>query len=126
MSKTGATGLRRIVNATRYSMLGLKAAWIHEAAFRQELMLTVLMTATALLLPDLTPLDRFLLAVFPWLVMTVELLNSAIEAVVDRFGGTKTAFDTLSTGTQRMLLEAEGVGFLPDGKVDLAHYQWRP
>ena len=46
--------------------------------------------------------------------------------VVDRFGGTKTAFDTLSTGTQRMLLEAEGVGFLPDGKVDLAHYQWRP
>ncbi len=87
MSKTGATGLRRIVNATRYSMLGLKAAWIHEAAFRQELMLTVLMTATALLLPDLTPLDRFLLAVFPWLVMTVELLNSAIEAVVDRFGG---------------------------------------
>lgn len=75
------------MNATRYSMLGLKAAWIHEAAFRQELMLTVLMTATALLLPDLTPLDRFLLAVFPWLVMTVELLNSAIEAVVDRFGG---------------------------------------
>ena len=46
--------------------------------------------------------------------------------VVDRFGGTKTAFDTLSPRTQRMLLEAEGVGFLPDGRVDLANYQWRP
>ena len=46
--------------------------------------------------------------------------------VVDRFGGTKTAFDTLAPGTQRMLLEAEGVGFLSDGRVDLANYQWRP
>ena len=44
--------------------------------------------------------------------------------VVDRFGGTKAAFDAYAPGTQRALLEAEGVGFLPDGRVDLARYQW--
>ena len=44
--------------------------------------------------------------------------------VVDRFGGTKAAFDAYAPGTQRALLEAEGVGFLPDGRVDLARYRW--
>ena len=46
--------------------------------------------------------------------------------VVDRFGGTKTAFDTYAPGTQRALLEAEGVSFLPDGTVDLASCLWEP
>ena len=46
--------------------------------------------------------------------------------VVDSFGGTKAVFDTLSTGTQRALLEAEGVPFRPDGTVDLAQCQWAP
>jgi len=46
--------------------------------------------------------------------------------VVDRFGGTKSAFDDYAPGTQRTLLEAEGVGFLPDGRVDLVRYQWSP
>ena len=45
--------------------------------------------------------------------------------VVDRLGRTKTAFDNYAPGTQRALLEAEGVGFLPDGRVDLERYQWR-
>ena len=45
--------------------------------------------------------------------------------VVDRFGGTKQAFDTYTPGTQRALLEAEGVGFLSNGCVDLARYQWK-
>ena len=44
--------------------------------------------------------------------------------VVDRFGGTKACFDTYAPGTQRALLEAEGVPFTPDGKVDLAACQW--
>ena len=44
--------------------------------------------------------------------------------VVDRMGGTKAAFDILSPGTQRALLEAEGVAFLPDGRVDMARHQW--
>ena len=46
--------------------------------------------------------------------------------VVDRFGGTKAAFDTLTPGTQRALLEAEGVPFRLDGTVDLARCQWQP
>ena len=46
--------------------------------------------------------------------------------VVDRFGGTKTVFDDYAPGTQRALLEAEGVGFLPDGRVDLERFRWEP
>lgn len=46
--------------------------------------------------------------------------------VVDRFGGTKTCFDTFAPGTQRALLEAEGVVFRPDGTVDLAQCLWTP
>ena len=86
MSKTGVTGFKRIVNAGKYSLQGLKAAWINEAAFRQELILTVIMTVTAILLPRLDVLSRLLLVLMPWLVMVVEILNSAIEAVVDLTG----------------------------------------
>ena len=46
--------------------------------------------------------------------------------VVDRFGGTKPCFDTYAPGTQRALLEAEGVRFRPDGTVDLEQSQWNP
>ena len=46
--------------------------------------------------------------------------------VVDRFGGTKAAFDTFAPGTQRALLEAEGVPFRPDGTVDLEQCLWTP
>lgn len=44
--------------------------------------------------------------------------------VVDRHGGTKAAFDDYAPGTQRAMLEAEGVGFLPDGRADLSLYGW--
>ena len=46
--------------------------------------------------------------------------------VVDRFGGTKACFDTFAPGTQRVLLEAEGVTFRLDGTVDLGQCQWVP
>ena len=46
--------------------------------------------------------------------------------VVDRFGGTKACFDTFAPGTQRALLEAEGVSFRLDGTVDLAQCLWAP
>ena len=46
--------------------------------------------------------------------------------VVDRFGGTKACFDTFAPGTQRAMLEAEGVLFRPDGTVDLEHCRWEP
>ena len=46
--------------------------------------------------------------------------------VVDRFGGTKSCFDTHAPGTQRALLEAEGVVFTPEGRADLKRCQWQP
>lgn len=83
MAKPGATGVIRIINATGYSMKGLKSAWINEAAFRQELMLILLLMPLAFWLGD--SLNQILLlVVISWLVVIVEILNSAIEAVVDR------------------------------------------
>ncbi|SER25361.1 diacylglycerol kinase (ATP) [Rosenbergiella nectarea] len=79
------TGLRRIINAAGYSWKGYKAAWRHEAAFRQETILGIIGTLVALLLP-VSLLAKLVLIGSMVLVIIVELLNSAIEAVVDRFG----------------------------------------
>ncbi|PJG59023.1 diacylglycerol kinase [Aeromonas cavernicola] len=85
MAKPGATGVTRIINATGYSMKGLKSAWINEAAFRQELLLILLLMPFACWVGD--SLNQILLlVVLSWLVVIVEILNSAIEAVVDRIG----------------------------------------
>ncbi|EWS69700.1 diacylglycerol kinase [Vibrio vulnificus] len=81
--KPGKTGIRRIVDATGYSMKGLKAAWINEAAFRQEVLLTAALTITAFFLP-VTTIERILMVSSLLLVVIVELINSAVEAVVDR------------------------------------------
>lgn len=75
-------GLRRIVNATRYSAAGLKAAFRHEAAFRQELLLFAVLLPIALLVP-VSLLERTLLIAPMFLVLIVEVLNSAIEALAD-------------------------------------------
>lgn len=77
------SGLRRIASAMRYSLAGLRSAWKHEHAFRQEIAVIVPATVGALLLP-VTPLEKLLLAASMVLVLIVELLNSAIEAIVDR------------------------------------------
>ena len=53
-------------------------------------------------------------------------LGVPCHRVVDRFGGTKAAFDTYAPGTQRALLEAEGVAFLQNGNADLSRFQWDP
>lgn len=76
-------GLQRIVDATHYSLEGLRAAWAGEAAFRQELVITALLTPVALLLP-VGLAEKILLIGVLALVIIVELLNSAIEAAVDR------------------------------------------
>jgi diacylglycerol kinase (ATP) len=77
------SGLKRIFSAFFYSIDGFKAAWRHEHAFRQELILFVIGTVVALVLP-VSPLQKLLLIGVLVLVLIVELLNSAIEAVVDR------------------------------------------
>ena len=85
MAKTGATGFTRIINAAGYSWLGFKAAYKHEAAFRQELWLCILLMPAALYFGE-TPMDKAILISSLLFILIVELINSAIEAVVDRFG----------------------------------------
>ena len=79
----GKTGLRRVWNALTYSLAGLKAAYLCEDAFRQEVLLAALLIPIAFLLP-VPWLGRGLMIASVLLVLIVELLNSAIEAVVDR------------------------------------------
>jgi diacylglycerol kinase (ATP) len=81
----GVTGLRRITNAFGYSLDGIRAAFRDEAAFRQELALAAVLIPCAFLV-DVSPLARALMIACVFLVLVVELLNSAIEAVVDRIG----------------------------------------
>ncbi len=78
-------GLKRVFNATRYSLQGLQAAFKHEAAFREEILLAAIMLPVAFWL-DVTQVERILLVATVILVLLVELINSAIEAVVDRIG----------------------------------------
>lgn len=78
-------GWRRLINASRYSAQGLRAAWQNEAAFRQELIASIVLIPVALWLGS-SALERSVLVGSLLLVWIVELVNSAIEAVVDRTG----------------------------------------
>ncbi|MBA3004021.1 MAG: diacylglycerol kinase [Desulfurivibrio sp.] len=86
MEKNSGAGLTRLRNAFGWSMAGLKAAFKHEKAFQQELVLCLLLAPLALWLGN-TGLEKALLLGSLLLVLIVEIINSAIEAVVDRFGG---------------------------------------
>ncbi len=83
--KPGHTGLTHLIHSTRYSMKGLKAAFVNEAAFRQEVALCVILFPAAIFLGE-TLVERLLLIGCCALVLVAELVNSAIEAVVDRIG----------------------------------------
>lgn len=83
--KPGNSGIKRIVKAAQFSWQGLKAAFKHEAAIRQELGLLVLAIALLCWL-DVSVLERVVMLGVVVLVLVVELINSAIEAVVDRIG----------------------------------------
>jgi len=83
--KPGKTGVARIIGAAGYSWQGLTAAYQHEAAFRQELFLSLILIPLALWLGE-TGLESAVMIGSVILVIIVEIINSAIEAVVDRFG----------------------------------------
>lgn len=85
MPKPGHTGLVRIVQAARFSMLGFRSAWRYESAFRQECLLAIILVPCAFLLAE-TYTQAALLIAATGLVLVAELLNSAVEAVVDRIG----------------------------------------
>jgi diacylglycerol kinase (ATP) len=78
-------GFRRILNATLFSIAGLRSAWRNEAAFRQECILAIVLTPIALWLGQ-NAVERSLLIGTVWLVLIVELLNTAVESIVDRVG----------------------------------------
>jgi diacylglycerol kinase (ATP) len=84
----GQRGLRRLVNALFYSLSGLRLAYRHESAFRQEIALAAVLLPLALLVP-VGAVERVLLIASVLLMLIVELLNSSVEAAVDRIG-----FDT--------------------------------
>lgn len=85
MGKPGNTGILRVIRAARFSAQGFAHAWRHESAFRQELTGGLLLTPVALWLGT-TAYERLLLVACLLFVLVVELLNSAVEAAIDRVG----------------------------------------
>ncbi|WP_373097512.1 diacylglycerol kinase [Zhongshania sp.] len=83
MNKPSRTGVAHVLDAYKYSLKGLRAAWRHEVAFRQEIVLATLLLPLALWLGT-NASERALLIGSVVIVIVVELLNSAIEAIVDR------------------------------------------
>jgi diacylglycerol kinase (ATP) len=79
----GKRGLTRLINATRYSIDGLRAAWDHEDAFRLEVCIAAVLVPGAVLLP-FSVVEKVLLVAVVVLVLVAELLNTGIEAAVDR------------------------------------------
>ncbi len=86
MGKKSGAGFTRLRNAFGWSMAGLAATLKHEKAFQQELILCLILAPIGLWLGE-TGVEKALLLGSLMLVLIVEILNSAIEAVVDRFGG---------------------------------------
>lgn len=84
-SLKGKTGLRRLINATGYSWKGFKATFANEAAFREETLAAAVLIPLAIILP-VTWLETVLLIVAVLGLLLTEILNSALEAVVDRIG----------------------------------------
>jgi len=83
--KSPATGINRLFYATLFSARGLKALWSGEAAFRQEIFLLLVLTPVILWV-NVSPAERALLILSLLLILVTEMLNSAVEAVVDRIG----------------------------------------
>ena len=83
--KHGKTGIKRWVSATGHSIRGIRACWNHETAFRQDVMLSAVLFVTSFFLARTA--EQWLLLVLPlFLILIVELLNSAVENAVDRIG----------------------------------------
>ncbi len=85
MAYSNHRGLTRIIKAFGYSWSGLRSTFRHEEAFRQELLLCLVLIPAALWLTDVG-VERALLIGSLFLILIVELLNSGIEAAIDRFG----------------------------------------
>ncbi len=85
MANQHAKGIERLQNATKFSIAGFKATWQHEEAFRQEVLLFIVACPAAFFLAK-NSVEIIILIGCIILILLTELLNSAIEAVVDRIG----------------------------------------
>jgi diacylglycerol kinase (ATP) len=85
MAKPGETGIKRIISAAGYSIKGLSSCWRSEAAFRQEVLGSVVLVPLAFYLGD-NGMEVALMILTCMLVLIVELLNSSVEAAIDRIG----------------------------------------
>jgi len=88
MANHNQQGIGRLWRATRYSLSGIRAAWKHEAAFRQEVLLSMILAPAAFWLGGNT-VERLLLLGSCLIVLITELLNSAVEATIDRISDDK-------------------------------------
>ena len=112
----GKTGIRRLINAFGYSIAGTLAAFKHEDAFRQEVILTVILIPVALYYGQ-TSIEQTLMISSLLLIIIVELLNSSIEATVDRISVkhhklAKRAKDIASAAVFFSLINAALIWFL--------------
>lgn len=82
MTKPGYSGMQRLIKATEYSVKGLRSAWRHETAFRQECIIALLLLPVAFMLGRTLTQTALLIGVC-LVVLIAELLNSAVEATVD-------------------------------------------
>ena len=85
MEKGKKKGIKRLVNAFYYSMAGFKAAWKNEEAFRQEIIVGIFIIPAGLFIGETFTQKGILIGVY-FIIPLVELINSAIEAIVDRVG----------------------------------------
>jgi len=85
MEKKTSKGFERIINAFKFTLKGVQSAWSNEEAFRQEALVLILVIPAGLFIPE-TFLQKGLFICAWLLVLVIELLNSAIESVVDRIG----------------------------------------
>ena len=86
MSAQGPRGIERIINATFFSLNGLRQTFVNEAAFRQELLLVLILFPAGLWL-GVGGLEKAVLVLVLIIVLIVELVNTSVEAAIDRFGG---------------------------------------
>ncbi|GAA3957822.1 diacylglycerol kinase [Allohahella marinimesophila] len=107
----GGKGLARILNSTRYSMMGLKTAFLTEAAFRQLVYINLVLQPIALSL-DVSKAERAILMLVPLLSLAIELLNTAIENAVDR---TSLDIHVLAKNAKDMGSAAQFVGLVMIG-----------
>jgi diacylglycerol kinase (ATP) len=85
LGNSNTSGIRRIINAFHYTFAGFRAAWINEAAFREEIIIAIFVVPLGLWLGN-SGTQRAILVGIYFLIPLAELLNSAIEAIVDRMG----------------------------------------